>query len=1091
MYARTLGVDFCINNESQFYFKDGDEADVDCKSVVRCTVDDNVVVEDYPRTLPTDAQLHTTDGTSASTSTGTSAGTSAGNKLVSRLHDLLLSTSPSSRLQEQSKLICISEITDILDPRRLCTPVHTPVLTIRYCGNQEIKFDHRVPIVFGELEGEVLRVGVDKVGMQHTSNCATVDYSKTMLLHFSSEALKAARDCPNRHGVVRVPVIDSSLPQSIATNRSGVRATDWGVECMKSSKNDAQSILESNVNVSVPSAIQPDTDTEDEFADVDMTAVNACDNIPVDSEIVLPAFGEVVLDYSRKCGVFAFVNHYKQPSMFDCQVVRHPNVRWHVVHVDAWPRVVLTSIPGVRIVSGDELLVDFGRQWEEAMEGRLKFAVLNELCNTRLSSMLCAEDTGTVNIPSRASVTAQLRAKLTAQIEKSEDSRLHCELCQQLHSRRSFVTHQQTEEHHTGASDTAHRRMLCCDGCGKLYHLVCLGLPTDFLPADSNDWFCYQCVRLSKRIAAAGSEPPAGCSLPGSCSKIAPCSVALTSSANAVPPQLQRGGGDWPVRSSEGRGISGGVNFQGDALLSKLRACTKCVKDHTRSSHVDRKRSRTASGPTLALALNCRLQRLHLTPDASSQHMSRDAYARCILACIADALNDSELRNLQLQLQCNSYQIHLEEYSAILEQKRLHSNINTAAGINTECINPTTTSSGGGDSGTSSTSGTSGTSGGSATGRGGSSGSGNTVEICDAEVTAKTRRDSSTDDTAAVICPHHHSHQRLLTTEPPCSSGIATAGANGTDRGDEEGLMQGPELSPSDQRLDADSRLHSSTAAGDALQHTTRDDDSTTTTTAAAAGDALQHTTRDDDSTTTAADNSVGTTTASNSGPCYSARRSNPTTDRSAHHACLRCGSTTTASAAAGTTAASAAAVLSAGEVPLLVAKLKETPVSQSFMTRRGMSCVRVWGRVEAFRAESQCYLIRSEDGNTYKVSAARLASLALEDQQAGRTDMSCYIPDTLRSNRDYLNMRGDVQYPPVPTAVLFSTASEYFAPRRYSDVRVCKATERGRSSSGIGKCRMEVERGGRPAEFESCSETGHSDCDVTHTVNRNATVQH
>lgn len=45
--------------------------------------------------------------------------------------------------------------------------------------------------------------------------------------------------------------------------------------------------------------------------------------------------------------------------------LRCPNCRWHVVAVNGFPFLVLTTIPGIELEDGEELLADRGERWQQ------------------------------------------------------------------------------------------------------------------------------------------------------------------------------------------------------------------------------------------------------------------------------------------------------------------------------------------------------------------------------------------------------------------------------------------------------------------------------------------------------------------------------------------------------------------------------------------------------------------------------------------------------------------------------------------------------------------------------------------------------
>ncbi|KAL8273032.1 hypothetical protein Esti_003085 [Eimeria stiedai] len=101
--------------------------------------------------------------------------------------------------------------------------------------------------------------------------------------------------------------------------------------------------------------------------------------------VALPVRGELVLDSHDACNQMSLVNHYGTIGLLGERIC-HVNTEWQQVFVDGWPHVVLTTIPGVTIEPGDEVLADFGYDWFNRVQDASHKAIARELLDYRIGA---------------------------------------------------------------------------------------------------------------------------------------------------------------------------------------------------------------------------------------------------------------------------------------------------------------------------------------------------------------------------------------------------------------------------------------------------------------------------------------------------------------------------------------------------------------------------------------------------------------------------------------------------------------------------------------------------------------------------------
>ncbi|CEL92130.1 unnamed protein product [Vitrella brassicaformis CCMP3155] len=99
----------------------------------------------------------------------------------------------------------------------------------------------------------------------------------------------------------------------------------------------------------------------------------------------VPGDGEVVVSATRHCNEMALVIPARREVRG--KVTRWtPNTQWHTVYVNGWPHIVLTTIPGVGIKTGDILVADFGDAWLQRSSRAASEILVPRLVQSRVAT---------------------------------------------------------------------------------------------------------------------------------------------------------------------------------------------------------------------------------------------------------------------------------------------------------------------------------------------------------------------------------------------------------------------------------------------------------------------------------------------------------------------------------------------------------------------------------------------------------------------------------------------------------------------------------------------------------------------------------
>ncbi|SJK86565.1 histone-lysine N-methyltransferase, H3 lysine-4 specific (SET10) [Babesia microti strain RI] len=264
-------------------------------------------------------------------------------------------------------------------------------------------------------------------------------------------------------------------------------------------------------------------------------------NAPI---ITLPGDGDYILDSSTAFNELSLVNHYQVISLFG-NVTMRKNCEWQQVFFDGWPHVILTSIPGIGIKPGEELLADFGNEWFTKVTDMSHKLLARELLEYRMgirstpvSDQKLTRDITLIDksIDPLVQVMDDPPCAICNIIDKShiegydgqhkDDSRSNkCNTAlNKQKSKQNNLKSQTNVNYVESYAEQSIPRHVYCDGCDRPFHTSCLreiipsfitlhfahknanislnsGFPTFNDPLDK--WYCYYCRRLALDIIEA------------------------------------------------------------------------------------------------------------------------------------------------------------------------------------------------------------------------------------------------------------------------------------------------------------------------------------------------------------------------------------------------------------------------------------------------------------------------------------------------------------------------------------------------------------------------------------------------------------
>ncbi|KAF7456063.1 putative histone-lysine N-methyltransferase, H3 lysine-4 specific [Cryptosporidium felis] len=488
-----------------------------------------------------------------------------------------------------SKNIGITKITDYSHPVRLATPINRTCYTLVW-RKDDLSEAHTTPIVLGEYTGDVKYVGDDDVNdesysFQLTFKSSAFKFSGTVLSsNFQSEEFSVGW---NNQINTRFTYFPDSFEYSDIENSSSPKKSLFFSNNFEQGANDPK------------------------YTDCGIRKLGA--------RLLLPNDNEYIVSADKSCNEMAFLNHYE--CVFNNNFNFRINVQWHSVYLDGWPHIILTSIPGIGIKSGDELTADFGENWFHRIKRISENNVINELISLRsLYNSLIHEE----NEEAKNNSIMQLRdiKLMETPIELGIKGLINkyetCEICQNQAISYTHKNYMELKPKITNSSNESKFRFLICNGCSRTYHLHCVNRPELLdLKISAIQWFCFQCISLTLRIL-----PSLLYVIPNITEELINSVVNIYSSYEKLIPGVLDARGDVTLRSTDElyRENSKSIVFRPSEFinenqryynehaglegLSKLKPCYLCYSSSMNSNQ-----------SLVGVATVCRIHRLHIAPD--------------------------------------------------------------------------------------------------------------------------------------------------------------------------------------------------------------------------------------------------------------------------------------------------------------------------------------------------------------------------------------------------------------------------------------------------------------------------------------------
>ncbi|KAJ1607234.1 PHD domain-containing protein [Cryptosporidium canis] len=487
--------------------------------------------------------------------------------------------------------IGIVKITDHSHPVRLATPIDQTCYSLIW-RNKDLPEIHDTPVVLGEYTGDIKYVGDEEIS----------DESYSFQLPFKSSAFKFTGAVTSSISQISDDYSEdhtSIFPDQPTYTPDGFEYT----EATESSYSPNKSSFYSKTVSLIHSELH--------CTDGNIKRIGA--------RLLLPNDNEYILSADKTCNEMAFLNHFE--CVFNNNFNFRINVQWHSVYVDGWPHIILTSIPGTGIKSGDELAADFGENWFTRIRRISENNIKNELVSFRLGleRTYNIEKTNETEIDQSFSQRTELKVPICSEgINGLINSYDVCEICQ--HSIPS-VAHKFPLNLNDGNRDnilTHRREYLLCSGCNRAYHWYCVNRPElRDLKMSSKNWFCFQCISLSLRIL-----PSLIYKIPNINKDLINSILSIYHSNEDLVPGVIDALGSVVLRSTDevNADNSDGIlyrppenfshnsryfsEYEGLEGLTRLKPCYLCYSSSTSSSR-----------RSVGVATLCRIHRLHIAPD--------------------------------------------------------------------------------------------------------------------------------------------------------------------------------------------------------------------------------------------------------------------------------------------------------------------------------------------------------------------------------------------------------------------------------------------------------------------------------------------
>ncbi|KEG04064.1 hypothetical protein YYE_00966 [Plasmodium vinckei vinckei] len=374
-------------------------------------------------------------------------------KLYEEIYDTIL----HGRIHPHIKVV---ELKDQMHPIRLCTPSNEDCYSVIYTGEKINATDERV--IFGEYTGFVAN-NKDLPQEKHqyifalTFNKKVFNYRKNVVFINEIDSYESENSAEENNSDMKYTNMKNG--NDYKGNKFNLDEDKHNEEINKE-KEKVNDVGKGKKNKSLGNNNRKKEKKNFNINDKSKELNNL---------IILPDNYTYAVDSSHMFNEMSLVNHYKTCSIFNNYDFRI-NAEWQIVYLDGWPHIILTSIPGVEIETGEEIFADFGFEW---------FDRVNDIC---LNDFIKNNYEHRLNEIGIKSIKEKNFNGLDDIVDKYNLLKNYttCNIC--MHSVNTDCTN-----------------YILCSGCNHVYHLKCVNR-LNFQINENYDWFCSSCIQFSMNI---------------------------------------------------------------------------------------------------------------------------------------------------------------------------------------------------------------------------------------------------------------------------------------------------------------------------------------------------------------------------------------------------------------------------------------------------------------------------------------------------------------------------------------------------------------------------------------------------------------
>ncbi|CDU20732.1 hypothetical protein YYC_01529 [Plasmodium yoelii 17X] len=392
-------------------------------------------------------------------------------KLYEEIYDTIL----HGRIHPHIKVV---ELKDHMHPIRLCTPSNEDCYSVIYTGEKINSTDERV--IFGEYTGFV--ANNKELPQEKHQYIFALTFNKKVFndrknVVFINEIDSFENESDEKENSIEGNI--SEMKYANMKNGNNYKGNQFNLdedkhkEEINTEKEKMNDIGKGEKNKSLGNNSK-NKENDDIIDKSKKKKENKNSNINDKSKelnnlIILPDNYTYAVDSSYMFNEMSLVNHYKTCSIFNNYDFRI-NAEWQIVYLDGWPHIILTSIPGVEIETGEEIFADFGFEWFD----RVNDICLNDFIKNNYEHRL--NEIGIKNIKEKNF------NGLDDIVDKYNLLKNYttCNIC--IHS-----------------VNTDCNNYILCSGCNHVYHLKCVNR-LNFQINENYDWFCSSCIQFSMNI---------------------------------------------------------------------------------------------------------------------------------------------------------------------------------------------------------------------------------------------------------------------------------------------------------------------------------------------------------------------------------------------------------------------------------------------------------------------------------------------------------------------------------------------------------------------------------------------------------------